>query len=97
MGEGLYKNHMHTHNTQQQQGVIDRDRQTRLQTEKRMSGKRVTEGKGKTERDAVIRGPIQIEADSRETNKKTDTQTDRVAVTCCICPFVSSVGPLNTL
>lgn len=94
MGEGTKK---HTHNTQQQQGVIDRERQTRLQTEKRMSGKRATERKGRTGRDAVIRGHIQIRADSRETNKKTDTQTDRVAVTCCICLSVSSVAPLNTL
>lgn len=87
--------HIHTH-TQLQRGVIDRDRQTSPQTEKRMSGKRVTEGKGKTERDAVIRSHIQIETDSRETNKKTDRRTDGVTVTSCICLFVSSVAPLNT-
>lgn len=85
----------HTH-TQLQRGVIDRDRQTSPQTEKRMSGKRVTEGKGKTERDAVIRSHIQIETDSRETNKKTDSRTDGVTVTSCICLFVSSVALLNT-
>lgn len=90
--------HVRTHTyTRQRQGVIDRDRQTRLQTEKRMSGERVTGGTGKTERDAVIHSHIQIETDSRETNKKTDRQTDRVTVTCCICLFVSSVAPFNTL
>lgn len=45
----------------------------------------------------MIHSHIQIEADSRGTNKKTDTQTDRVTVTCCICLSVSSVAPINTL
>lgn len=64
--------------------VIDRDRQTRLQTEKRKRGKR--------RKDTVIHSWMQIERDSRETNKKTDRLTERATVTCCICPFVSSVA-----
>lgn len=77
--------------------MIDRDRQTRLQTEKRMSGKRVTEGKGKTERDAVIHSQIQIEADSEETNKKKDRQMDRATITGSVCPFASLAALLNVL
>lgn len=88
--------HTPTH-TQQQCRLIDRDRQTRLQTEKRMSGKRVTEGKGKTERDAVIHSQIQIEADSEETNKKKDRQMDRATITGSVCPFASSAARLNVL
>ncbi len=84
--------HTHTH-TQQRQRVIDRDRQTRLQTEKRMSGKRVTEEKGKDrERDAVIHGHIQIETDSRETNKKTDRQSDRRGDSHSLCLSVCVLG-----
>lgn len=54
---------------------FDRERQTRLQTEKRMSGTGVTLGRVR-EGDEVIRCRRQIQADSRETNKKTDTPAD---------------------
>lgn len=83
--------HTPTH-TQQQCRLIDRDRQTRLQTEKRMSGKRVTEGKGKTERDAVIHSQIQIEADSEETNKKKERQTDGPSDNHWLCLSVRVLG-----
>lgn len=58
---------IHVHQTAAVAMGSDRDHQTCLQTEKRMSGKSVVEGKGKTERLAVIHSHIQITSDSRET------------------------------
>lgn len=78
---------IHVHQTAAVAMGSDRDHQTCLQTEKRMSGKSVLEGKGKTER----------LSDTQPYTNQIRHQRDRLSDNLCAYLCISSVTPLNTL